>query len=133
MVFMTLILFLKHFFCLLNILSFFSIMIAEGEGCKITLREKVEIVRLYSLNEKNMRQNRWLIYQNRVKEQKSSECGMEKVPINKMFDEMGCVSKSMLQGRTRKRTVKTAANIFLKTFVVYLISRLRPTNVDDDE
>ena len=95
---------------------------AEGEGCKITLQEKVAIVRLYSVSESNARQTRRLIYQNGVKEQKWSECGMEKAPIpsvstihriNKMFDETGCVSKSMLQGRKRKRTVTTAENMHL--------------------
>ena len=77
---------------------------AEGEGCDITLEEKIEIVRLYSTCESNARETRRLLYQKGVKEKKRSKCGIEKAPIpsvstihmiNKTFNETGCVSKTL--------------------------------------
>ena len=97
---------------------------AEGVdwGCNLTLEEKVQIVRLYSISQNNAWQTRKLIYQQGVKEKKWNEVGIEKAPVpsvstihrvNKTFDETGCVSKALVQGSKRKRTVTTAENMQL--------------------
>ena len=86
----------------------------------LSISEKVEIVRLYSICDGNAAQTRRMLYRKGLDEGKWKTIGVNRANIpciqtildmNKTFNETSCIDKNLLKEGKHKRPTKTLENI----------------------
>ena len=89
-------------------------------GNYLSISEKVEIFRLYSICDGNAAQTRRIMYRKGLDEGKWKEIGVNRanipciqtiLDINKTFNETGCIGKNLLKEGKHKRPTRTLENI----------------------